>query len=80
MALTGHGCQRAAAAALFQPEAGLLSSRRGEKEEKSCQPPNLGRMSDGHDGGSTMMIKQLAAAVLTTLLCGATDTAASPTG
>ena len=37
-------------------------------------------MSDGHDGGSTMTIEQLAAAVLTTLLCGAADTAASPAG
>ena len=44
------------------------------------QPPNLGRMSDVHDGGNPMTIEQLAAAVLTTLLCGAADTAASPAG
>jgi len=35
-------------------------------------------MSDGHDGGSPMTIEQLAAAVLTTLLCGTADMVASP--
>jgi len=50
----------------------------GEKGgRKRCQPPNLGRMSDGHDGGSPMTIEQLAAAVLTTLLCGTADMVAS---
>jgi hypothetical protein len=37
-------------------------------------------MSDVQDGGSPMKIEQLAAAVLTTLLCGAADSAASPAG
>jgi hypothetical protein len=37
-------------------------------------------MSDVQNGGSPMKIEQLAAAVLTTLPCGAADMTASPAG
>ena len=92
----GHGCQRPAVAALLQCEAGvkrcrppnlgslpdppMAVARALASERERCQPPNLGRMSDVHDSGNPMTIEPLAAAVLTTLLCGATDTAASRAG
>jgi len=54
-------------------------SRAREKREK-VPDTKSGQDADGHDGGSPMKIEQLAAAVLTTLLCGAADMTASPAG